>query len=232
MVTRAIQAATVTVPAVMAIVVGVSGGDWTKDVWPAWIWLSLTLGAVVAALVFGIGKRAYNLERGHQARISISDPREDYVPWDGAQRGERVTHHYYITISNISFGNINNCSVREDSFVNNRDHEAPAKGRFLRLRSERTADPITHEYTRTFDLRGKDDSVEIDICSMNEGEDNSRVVMYYATRPTQHHPNAIIRDLFPHFLTIYITADNLAIPEIRKFKICITGRGDLSVESL
>ena len=232
MVTRAIQVATVTLPAVMALIVGVSGGEWIRDVWPARVWLLITLGAVVGTFVIGVTKRAYVLERDHKPRISISDPEQYFMPWLEAQQGNRVNRHFYLKITNKSFGNISKCAVQDAGFENNRGHISPVRGRFFRLRSERGADMTAHAYTRSVDLRGKDDDFDIDICSMDGGEANSRVIMYYATSPTQQYPNAIVRDLFPHYLTVRVTAENMINPETRKFKIYVSDNGELKMEAV
>jgi hypothetical protein len=175
---------------------------------------------------------AYALEAGQHASVSISAPRDYFMPWARHQAGERVHHHFYLTISNTSTGVIKNCSIQEWGFVNKLKHEAPNKGRYLRLRSERSAEPAIHSFTRAFDLRGKGDEIDIDICSMDEGDPNSRVVMYYATSATDQQKNAIIRSLFPHKLTVRVTAENLAYPVFKEFEIAIEGDGQLVMREL
>ena len=232
MVTRAIQIATVTLPALMTLIVGVSGGEWTQDVWPAWVWLLITCAALLVTFMYGVTMRAFTLEKEREPKIFISDPREDFMPWPKAQSGERANHYYYIAVSNISSLHIKNCSVRDIKFENNRGHIAPLKGRYMSLRSERFANRQSHTFTREIDLRGKGDTIEVDICSMDEGEPDSRIIMYNATRPTDQYPNAITRELFPHYLTISVTAGNLPVPEVREFKIYVTSNGDLKMEPI
>jgi hypothetical protein len=56
--------------------------------------------------------------------------------------------------------------------------------------------------------------------------------MYYATRTTDEQRSAIARDLFPHFLTVQVTSDDLKIPERRIFRISVTECGDLQMKEI
>jgi hypothetical protein len=176
------------------------------------------------------GQRIALLDDERKPKFSISDPREDFVPWQDAQQGGRVNRHFYLTITNESFGNITRCSVQDARFENNRGHISPITGRHFRLRSERGADEISHTYATSLDMHSRGAVFDVDICSMNEGEQNSRVIMYYATSPTHQYSNEIAREAFPHNLTIRVTADNLANPELRSFRIYIANNGDLRME--
>ena len=72
-VTRAVQTVAVTVPFLIALVVGLFGGEWSKEFWPAWAWASITSGAVIFALVVGITRRAYALEKNQEPRLTCND---------------------------------------------------------------------------------------------------------------------------------------------------------------
>ena len=76
------------------------------------------------------------------------------------------------------------------------------------------------------------DFVGIDICEMDETDPNSRVLMTYATEPTNLQKMAIVRRVFPHYLTVQVTADNLAEPERKSFKIHISDDGYLRVDTI
>ena len=54
---------------------------------------------------------------------------------------------------------------------------------------------------------------------MMEGSANSYVAMTYATVPTSQQKGLISQAVFPHWLEVTVTADNLAIPQKKMFKI-------------
>ncbi len=192
--------------------------------WPSSVAALASVGVFVAA-------RSIWINRKLTPKISISEPKHYFMPWKDAQEGKRVNRHFYLTITNQSFGSVTSCSVQDAGFENDKGHVAPVAGRHFRLRSETVAAASSHTYARSLDLRGKGDEFDIDICSMDEGHENSRVVMHYATSPTQQYPNAIAQELFPHYLTMRVTAENLANPETRRFKIYIADNGDLKMEA-
>ena len=70
-VTRVIQSVAVTIPSVIGLAVGLAGGDWSKDVWPAWVCLTITVVAIFIAFFYGITRRAYKLEREREPKLNI-----------------------------------------------------------------------------------------------------------------------------------------------------------------
>ena len=214
-------------------VFGEFSNNWVVDnlvLIPSWWPATVTALAIVCVLV--VARIAW-INHKIRPKISVSEPQQYFMPWSDYLEGKRVNRHYYLTVTNKSFGNITKCSVQDARFENNKGHVAPVRGRYFRLRSERGANTTSHTYARELDLRGKGDDFDIDICSLHEGEEDSRVIMYmyYATSPTLEYPNALRRDLFPHYLTVRVSADNLAHPETRKFKIFIADNGDLKMET-
>ncbi len=177
-------------------------------------------------------KKIAILEEELIPKIEISDPQQYFMPWRPAQMGERVHRHFFITITNISSTTIKNCSVEEYAFTNVFGHTPPSQGRVFRLCSERAADPKEHPYTRKFDLRGKDDKKDVDICSMNEGLNDSLVHMYYATTKTEQQKDSIKRNVFPHILIIQVSADNISQPVRKSFKIYITDDGNFAMDTI
>ncbi len=71
--TRVIQSVAVTIPFLITLAVGLGGGEWSKDLWPVWAWVVLTIGAVVSTLVWGVSKRAYELEKRLLPQIAICE---------------------------------------------------------------------------------------------------------------------------------------------------------------
>ena len=69
--TRAIQTIAVTVPFLIALAVGLAGGQWSKELWPAWVWATITLGVIVAVIFIGMVRRAYALEKALIPKIAI-----------------------------------------------------------------------------------------------------------------------------------------------------------------
>ncbi len=225
--TRAVHLASVGLPMIASVVV-----DPSVVSIPLWTWLvvAVCLGAIT--FFAGVLRRGLALEREREPKILISDPQEYFMPWRQEQEGEKVNRHYFVTVTNLSVEHIKNCSMKDSSFINNRGHESPVKGRYLRCRSERVADPRAHTFARTFDLKGKGDSEEFDICSMDDGKAGSPIFMYYATTSTDQQKDSISRELFPHTLTVRVTADNLAVPETKTFYIAVSDGGNLKIETL
>lgn len=230
---RIVYGIAVAVPTVIPVFADRVGWPWLKYIsellpWTGWLWASFTLALFVMLIV--IARRAYDLDADRIPKVTLSLPQEHLSPWQRAQEGHKVSRHFYLTVTNNSSGKIENCSIQEAEFVNNRSHIAPVSGRHFRLRREQQANTEHHAYTKTFDLRGMGDSVEIDVCSLDEGKPGSDVIMYYATVPTEHYMNSIPRSLFPHFLTIRVTADNMPIPIEPTYRIFVKPNGDLGME--
>jgi hypothetical protein len=211
---------------------GVSFGI-LPEVWTNWdparpFGAALVIGLVVL-LVFITPARLWvenqkvinRYEEAASPRVSISDPKEFFLPWFDHSMGQDVVHHFYITITNDYAGRLTNCSVREESFVNVIGHEAPERGRYFRLRRERKADKEAHEFERTFDLRGKGSSEDIEICSFDERSADSQVVMYYATKPSDRQKDWIGQAVFPHTLVVAVSTDEVPNQVCKTFKILI-----------
>lgn len=143
-----------------------------------------------------------------------------------ANKGLRTVR---INVENISKCTLKNCSVREFEFVNRHGHRSQMQ-RYFRLNKDTHADMSKHAYRYTFDLQGQGSNEIIDIAQLDETNDDSRVVMLYATEPTAPTLNAIVRDCFPHRLTILMTSDNLLIAERRTFDLKISDFGVLQIE--
>ncbi|NQV79724.1 MAG: hypothetical protein HQ495_04175 [Alphaproteobacteria bacterium] len=190
------------------------------------------LALIVAPYRVWSGERraVIKFEEDRKPRIEIGEPQSYLVPWYAPEQGTRAMRHFFVPVKNISSGQIIACSVQDNGFTNVKGHAAPVRGRYMRLKRERDAQPSQHTFTRNFELRGKEDSVDIDICAMDEREGDSRVIMFYATTPTEQHGNAIIRSLFPHQLTLRVTAENLPAPVDKKFVIFVDG-DELKMES-
>ena len=69
--TRVVQTVAVTIPFIITIVVGLGGGEWSKEIWPVWIWAIITAGAIVLALFWGTASRAYTLEKAAEPNLDI-----------------------------------------------------------------------------------------------------------------------------------------------------------------
>ena len=133
-----------------------------------------------------------------------------------------------IEITNISKSTIKNCRVREAKFVNRYGQESGMR-RHFRLNEETYADMAKHTYRQNFDLQGSGSTEIVDIAQLDETQDESRVLMLYATSPTAGTLNAIVRDCFPHRLTISVTADNLPVSVEQSYDLKIS-KGTLQIE--
>jgi hypothetical protein len=199
---------------------------------PWWGWALTATVTALFIVLWRLLQRAYSLEKALQPEIRISDPRCYFLPWKDKSVSDKGERHFFVTIENLGVGHIKNCSLKEVAFKNRFDHTAPESGRVFRKKLERRADRTTHTYERYFDLRGKGDTEEIEICYMDETQGVLAVVMTYATTPSHAYKDSIPRGLFPHELTVRVTADNLAVPIEKTFIIDVTSNGYLSVETL
>src|SRR5687768_9762766 len=102
-VTRSVQIVAVTLPFLATVVIGILGGKWSRELWPAWVWGALTLTAILLSIIYGIFRRAYNLEKALVPRITVSDPIEAVFPKVSKGKAKRS---YSIFIRNDSHGNI------------------------------------------------------------------------------------------------------------------------------
>ncbi|MFN4229860.1 hypothetical protein [Parvibaculum sp.] len=196
-----------------------------------WFWISVTFALLAAMMLWRFFDTAFSLEKAQVAQIHIGDPEFYYFPWKGKSPGDKVERHFFVRVENLSTSHIKNCSLKEVGFRNRFGHVAPEAGRIFRRKVERHADQTRHEHDRYFDLRGKGDSVEVELCFMDERRDTMSVVMTYATSPSHIYKDSIPRSLFPHELTVSVTADNLLVPVQKTFVIDVTAEGYLSVVS-
>jgi hypothetical protein len=227
-VTRVIQTIAVTIPFVLTIGYGFVGVSWSRDLWPASLWGAVTVGTLFLVVVWGIFKRAYDLERDLLPKLEISDPKQHHEPWtqDAALKAKR---HWFITITSVTTTHLTNVSVQELKFVNALGRVAPESGRYFPLSAEGQSKGRVPALARLFDLRGKGTESNIDICAMDETAKEPRVLMKYATPPLEYH---IHQSVFPHTLTVRVTADQLPEPIDKAFRIYVTDDGFLRMETV
>ena len=221
---RIIKLFAVTLPALATIIVASLGGAWSKDRWPWWVWAILTGVAVIVVLLFSFARRAYLLEQALEPKIRIIGP-TTHAP--GGSTGKTI-RTMRIEVENITATTLTNCCVREAKFVN-RFGDKSGMRRHFRLSEETFADMESHTYRKTFNLQGRGSKEIIDIAQLDETKSDSRVLMLYATEPTASTLNAIVRDCFPHRLTISVTADNLPISQERTYDLKISADGILEM---
>lgn len=229
--TRVVQLIAVTIPFLLAIGFGLFGGEWSKEYWPVWVWASITAGAIFVVIFIGFVRRTYVLEKALEPQVIISEPIEDHLPWNVDTSQKARARHWSIEIENISKATIANCSVKELRFVNRFGRNAPEAGRYFRLKQERGADKSQHTYERFFHLRGIGDKTGIDICMANETKLSAGILMTYATSQTGTTKGLITPDVFPHWLTVRFTSDNIHKPIDKTFKIFVSDDGCLQMET-
>jgi len=113
-----------------------------------------------------------------------------------------------LDVTNVSNTVLKNCRLREARFVNVVGQESMMRRPF-RLNDESLANMASHTYRQTFDLPGKGSVEIVEIAQLDERTDDSRVLMLYATAPNVPQLNSIVRECFPHRLTISVTAENM-----------------------
>jgi len=70
-VSRVIHGVAFTVPFVVAAAVSTFGGKWSKESWPAWVWLSITAAAIFFTFFISVTKRGYELAKEKEPKIII-----------------------------------------------------------------------------------------------------------------------------------------------------------------
>lgn len=218
---RVVQVSVVPAPALAAVLVQ----GWSKNAWPWWAWLSIIVGGLFVSIFVGVFRRLYELELEREPKVKIIGPTTLTHPKGEVGRAARTLR---IEIENASNQHLKNCSIREVRFIN-RHGQGSGLQRHFRLAEEGYADMAAHTFRRTFDLRGKGAREIVEIAHLDETQQDSHIVMLYATAPTAQTLNAIPRSFFPHDLTISFTADNIAIPEMRTYRLAITDGGILEM---
>ena len=133
-----------------------------------------------------------------------------------------------VKVENVSDGVLRNCCVREVRFVN-RLGQSSGMSRYFRMSQERFANEGEHIFQKKFDLQGKGASEIIDICMLDEKEENSNLKMFYAESPYNRSPSSIPRDRSPHILIISVIADDVVAPEKSTYEIDISEDGYLTM---
>jgi hypothetical protein len=220
-VAKTINIVLVTVPAVLGVVLGLT----RDDLAPWWTWLLILLVAILGTLIVGIVRPALVLQRAFEPKVKITGPDILTHPKQAADRAIRTIR---IVVENVSAAHLRNCSVREAEFVNHLGWRSGLQ-RYFRLAEEGHADMGAHTFRRVFDLRGKGDRQVVEIAHLDETQEDSRVIMLYATDPTAQTLNAIPRAMFPHDLTVSFTADDLPVPAKGTFRLAISDEGRLTM---
>ncbi len=115
-------------------------------------------------------------------------------------------------------------------FINRRGEAATEIGMLFRLSRERYSQTGQHTFTQTFELNGKDDKASIDIVALDEVSSNF-VKMQYATAASEKVFHELHKSLFPHWLTIRVTADSMA-SVTKSFCVYVSEGGFLRMETV
>ncbi|RWD96311.1 hypothetical protein [Mesorhizobium sp.] len=175
--------------------------------YPAHTIVGVTAAIFIVIVFLRLFHRAYELEAALKPRIEISDPVESTMP---KIRGNNLALRFYsVTLTNLSDGDLKNCRVKMTEFINRRGEAATEIGMLFRLSRERHSKTGKHTFAQAFELNGKGDKVSIDIAALDE-VNGSFVNMQYATAASEKVFYELHRSLFPHWLTIRVTADAMA----------------------
>ena len=170
------------------------------------------------------------LDAEREPKVEISDPVGMAFP---KIHGNNPTLRMFrIEIKNISTASLRNCRVKMARFINRRKEEEGESGYLFRIYRERFSVPGTHDFTQSFDLSGYGDVQSVAIVAMDERVPNSKVSMQYAIASTEKTYADLPRSLFPHWLTVRVTADNLATPSNKSYRIDVTNDGFLRMETV
>jgi len=161
-------------------------------------------------------QRIAELEAQLEPKLKIV-PTSYVHPKTTSGRGIRTVR---LEVTNISNTVLKNCRLREAKLVNVFGQESGMR-RTFRLNEETLANMAAHIYKQTFELAGRGSTEIIEIAQLDETTDESRVVMLYATAPNVPQLNAIVRECFPHQLTISTTAENMLVVIERAYNLSI-----------
>lgn len=97
MVARAVQITLVSIPLVLSAVIGLFGGEWSRNSWPWWVWLIISVAVALISMFVGITRQAYLLERSAQLGFRIE-------PGNAGRWMLRETLDQAATITRARFG--------------------------------------------------------------------------------------------------------------------------------
>ena len=79
-ISRAVSSVIVTIPAIAAALVSTFGGQWSKDLWPAWVWALLAVIAMLLVIIAGTSRRALALEKATEPKLAVEfKPEPPYI---------------------------------------------------------------------------------------------------------------------------------------------------------
>lgn len=195
------------------------------------IWL-VGPGIVLFLLFWWTLTYATTLRKRFDPAIKISDPIETIWPKSG--NDPQFTRFISLEIENISTEQIRNCTVKETRLTNVDGINSEIVGRVLRVDTERYVTDPNFQYTQTFNLNGKGTKQRVDVAQLVErrdgGRDNVNVIMAYASNISKGLPNSIPLCFFPHVIEIEFSADNLAVPAKKTYKLLVGVDGQLKME--
>ena len=212
---------------------------WVSSVWKLPPSVSALIALMTAACIIIIldsTRSSFNRRNKYIQRITELEaqlePKLEMIPTSyvfptTAERGIRTVR---LEVTNVSHTILRNCRLREARFVNIYGQESQMRRPF-RLNEETLANMASHIYKQTFNLHGKGATEIIEIAQLDETQDDTRVVMLYATAPNVPQLNAIVRECFPHRLTVSVTAENMLESFERTYELFIKN-GRLQMESV
>lgn len=196
--------------------------------YPAYTIVGVTAAIVITIVFLRLFHRAFELEAALKPRVQISEPIESTMP---KIRGNNLALRFYsVTLTNLSDGDLKNCRVKMTEFINRRGESANEIGMLFRLSRERHSQTGKHSFAQTFELSGKDDKVSIDIAALDEVNGHF-VNMQYATAASEKVFHELHKSLFPHWLTIRVTADAMS-SVTKSFCVYVSEDGFLRMETV
>ena len=105
-----------------------AGSEYAETLaWLTWPHVALlTVGLAFLVLIWRAINHGYALEKNLAPRITISDPVETTLPKSGTHL---LTRYVSVEIENISYGETQNCVVKEIRLTNNQNITAEITGR-------------------------------------------------------------------------------------------------------
>jgi hypothetical protein len=127
---------------------------------------------------------------------------------------------FSVDIVNKSMKEVKNIQAKQISFVNSHGEQSDLIGMPFRQGTDRANNITGHNHRQSFDVAAGD-TQRIDIVTLNEPDENGEIVMLYATQAGVELRNSIPLKFLPQDLILRVTADGLASPIDRAFKIYV-----------
>ena len=158
-------------------------------------------------------RRGAPASRNDKRPVETKHPK-NALPNHGCQRTSSID------LISVSTKEIKNVQAKQHSFINAHGEETDLIGMQFRLGTDRANNLASHNHRQSLDLAAGDGQ-RVDIVTLNEGDEAAGIVMLYASQTGVGLGNLIPLKFLPQDLVVRVTADGLASPIDKAFKIYV-----------